>query len=136
MKTTFRLLLASSVAGVALLSLGCSSNGSGHTTVGVSYGYPYYGPGWGYYPYPCCWDDDHHHRPDRPNKPDNPNRPGKPGGPSIQPIEKPSGPGRPSSGPSIQPVNRPRPPSNIGRPSISRPMRAPRAMPRGGGRRR
>ena len=128
-----------SMAALAILAwlTGCSSSGgSGYTTVGVHYGYPYYGPGWGYYPHPCCWDDD---RPHRPNRPDKPNRPGKPGGPSIQPIEKPGRPG--SGGPSIQPVqrpsSRPRPPSSMGRPAPRPTMRAPRAMPRmGGGRRR
>ncbi|BCX89114.1 hypothetical protein MIN45_P1484 [Methylomarinovum tepidoasis] len=128
MKKPLRGLLAFPAAGIALLLSGCTSDGIGYTSVGVWYGYPYYGSGWDYYPYPCCWDDDdHHHHPDRP-KPVTPIQPANP-----RPL-----PGRPITTPGAP--SRPKPPSNIGRPrprpSIQ-PMRAPRAMPRrGGGRRR
>ncbi len=123
MKSRWPLVLASA----AFLALaGCSSSGgysSGTTHVGVSYGYPYYGPGWGYYPYPCCWDDDPHHHPGKPDKPDRPNKPVKP----IQPLNPRPLPGRPVYTPGAPS----RPPANIGRP-VTRPVTrpAPRPMPR------
>ncbi len=113
-----RLIVITFSAAVLLLTAGCSTSGSsGSSHVGYSvyagYGYPYYGPGWGY-PYPCCHD--------HPDKPDKPNKPpvGKPDRPTIQPTENPF-------------FNRPRPPSNIGRPATRpapRPTPRPRPMPR------
>jgi len=106
---------------VVMLALsGCTSDGySGggvSTSVGVSYGYGYYGPGYygGYYePYPPVVVVPPDGRPDRPDGGNRPTTlPAEVGGPSTRPATPPSRPAtasRPTSRPTPRPAPRPMP---------------------------
>jgi len=123
-----RTAIACGSAAAMLALSGCTSDGyggGGSTSVGVSYGYGYYGPGYygGYYePYPPVVVVPPDGRPERPDRPDGGNRP------TTLPAEV--------GGPSTRPANPPSRPATASRPtSRPTPRPAPRPMPSGGRRR-